>query len=447
MKKISAFILSILLIFLMVGCTETYVPEGSSPPVTPEQPSDPSEGTPPASPEVDGFTVTLILQNGGTMPELDGIYAVWTGKTDSYTAPFTESGVATSTEPDGDYKVTLSATPEGYAYDPNVYTANNNQKAVSITLYSITAMNGSGEKSDTGCFKLPSEGTYRFYFTQAEQQLYFTFEPKSRGVYEFASLINATMNEVNVSIYKHAVQFIDPQTEITDVDSLNSGSFTKNFKTRISVPEDELGSVRYYSIKIHTAVAELSTNYVDIQLKKISDYTRPNDWTKVEVPTVADFTLPATGTFRLLAVRYGKTLNQNYVGYTDAKTKEFTPYLGADGYYHYGSVDGPVVYAQLNKDLPFVYDESAGEKNGLCNPMVSKQCGNVMYDYTEFFDAHKAKMQGTLGLVPVTPELKEFLYNLCVSNQYFWDGNGIAETFGWSSDEDSQWLFACGYFS
>ena len=53
------------------------------------------------------------------------------------------------------------------------------------------------------------------------------------------------------------------------------------------------------------------------------------------------------------------------------------------------------------------------------------------------------------GRCPVTEELKDFLQKYCVSQKLFSDGNGWAEqhTPRYDAYEDSQWLFACGYYS
>ena len=53
------------------------------------------------------------------------------------------------------------------------------------------------------------------------------------------------------------------------------------------------------------------------------------------------------------------------------------------------------------------------------------------------------------GRCPVTEELKEFLQKYCVSQKLFSDGNGWAEQHvpRYDAYEDSQWLFACGYYS
>ncbi len=52
------------------------------------------------------------------------------------------------------------------------------------------------------------------------------------------------------------------------------------------------------------------------------------------------------------------------------------------------------------------------------------------------------------GRAPVTQELKDFLQKLSESQRYFADGNGWAENHDprYDAYEDSQWLFACGYY-
>ncbi len=50
------------------------------------------------------------------------------------------------------------------------------------------------------------------------------------------------------------------------------------------------------------------------------------------------------------------------------------------------------------------------------------------------------------GVVPVTPELKEFLQKFAESGYYFVDGEGYIDQNGVFAYEDAQWLFACGYY-
>lgn len=53
------------------------------------------------------------------------------------------------------------------------------------------------------------------------------------------------------------------------------------------------------------------------------------------------------------------------------------------------------------------------------------------------------------GVVPVTEELADFLQKFAISQRYFADGDGWVESNGSlniDAYEDSQWLFACGYY-
>ena len=43
-------------------------------------------------------------------------------------------------------------------------------------------------------------------------------------------------------------------------------------------------------------------------------------------------------------------------------------------------------------------------------------------------------------------ELAEFLQKFAITQRYFADGDGWAERSGIDAYEDSQWLFACGYY-
>ena len=60
-----------------------------------------------------------------------------------------------------------------------------------------------------------------------------------------------------------------------------------------------------------------------------------------------------------------------------------------------------------------------------------------------------ADIANSEGRAPVTLELKEFLQSFSVSQRYFADGNGWVETnpnYAVDAPEDSQWLWACGYY-
>ncbi len=447
MKRITALLLTLLLALSLCGCVEEYnaiqssgTQNGSS---SSSSSADDGSGD---EVETEGFTVKLVVEDGGELPALDGISAVWTGRSQVYTAPFDERGVASSEKPDGEYKVTLSATPAGYTYDPNIYEASNKSKTVEILLYKIKEMSGSGSMTDSACYKLPSAGTYRFQFARAEQQLGFVFVPTQSGTYRFSTLMDVTANEVTATFYKHAVQFINPQ-EITKTNGAATNTYTKNFIVNVEIPEDELGQAHYFSIKIHSLSSNIYPVSIDMRLERPGDYSRPDGWTVAEVPTdIPQATTVAGKTFRFIASLNRNVLDQRLVGSYTAEGK-FQPLIGSDGFYRIndgvddGDIDNnPVLYAKLKDSIPGILE------NGMNDPLVRHKLGNVMVDYTAFYRAHLAKTNAD-GCIPVTAALQEYLYNFSVSNQYFWDGNGWAETNGGQqSDEESQWLFACGYY-
>ncbi len=446
MKRIVSLLLTFFLIFSLSACVvEEYSGLQSSKDSSVSSSSDSSgvEDSSSAPSQNTFFQVQLTLDEGEEMPPLDGVQAVWTGKSNVYTAPFDQGGLATSDKPDGEYAVTLSKTPEGYTYDPNVYRVSNASKKVEITLYKIREMTGNGAMTDSGCFKLPSAGTYRFTFEKPEQRFGFTFVPTLQGTYRFSTMMDVTANEITASFYKHAVQFINPQ-ELTDTQGAITNTYTKNFIVNVDMAEDEISQAHYFSIQIHSLSEHVFPINVDMRLERLADYVRPNDWEIVETPDIPQTPEVIGKAFELIGLEHGRVLDQRYVGsYSQEGT--FTPLIGSDGYYRVdkGAAnvdDNPILYAKLEGTIAGILE------TGMNDPQLRKKCGNVKKDYDAFYNAHLAKVNSE-GCVPVTNELKEFLYNLSVSNQYFWDGNGWAETNGgYQSDEESQWLFACGYY-
>ena len=60
-----------------------------------------------------------------------------------------------------------------------------------------------------------------------------------------------------------------------------------------------------------------------------------------------------------------------------------------------------------------------------------------------------ASLVNSDGVAPVTPELVKFLQGFAITQRYFADGEGWVETsatYPIDAYEDSQWLFACGYY-
>lgn len=149
MKKFLTMILSLVLALCFVcGCTETTPSGGTSGGADATGTTDTEDGAASGTTETDGdgmtedsYTVTLQFPSSTTiLPSLEGIYAIWSNDTSVYTAEFNSSGVAYCNELDGEYTVTLSETPEGYTYNPNIYEADGGTSGrdVNIYMYSLS---------------------------------------------------------------------------------------------------------------------------------------------------------------------------------------------------------------------------------------------------------------------------------------------------------------------
>jgi hypothetical protein len=83
--------------------------------------------------------------------------------------------------------------------------------------------------------------------------------------------------------------------------------------------------------------------------------------------------------------------------------------------------------------------EGCTECDEKCSPATEEEM--VVKGYADYVNAD--------GVAPVTPELARFLQGFATTQRYFADGEGWVETNSKNpidAYEDSQWLFACGYY-
>ncbi len=97
-------------------------------------------------------------------------------------------------------------------------------------------------------------------------------------------------------------------------------------------------------------------------------------------------------------------------------------------------------------------DGEPGNNGGACSVEdACKSCAGSCRHPAESMKFQKgyADIANEEGRVPVTEELKVFLQRYSISQKLFSDGNGFAETYNprYDAYEDSQWLFACGYYT
>lgn len=280
MKRFLTFALAALMLAALCACGEYHravtSPEQGDTTETETQPEQPTE---PGQQEK-GYTVSLVY-NGKPFTATEGILAQWTDGYSYHTAPF-EGSEAVAGELDGDYRVTLSALPEGFTYNPNVYTARTDAKQVEIELFKVESPRGAGS-DEYHCITLKKTNYYRATFSRAGQQIFFEFVPTSSGTYVIESLMDIAAQQYNpiMMVYVGSSQF-----KLFDHEQDGGGAehgYTKNFRYEMRVDDDEIGAVFTFSIKLDAKSDEFP-QYVDFALTLESTYNRQDTVAIMQIP-------------------------------------------------------------------------------------------------------------------------------------------------------------------
>ncbi len=446
------------------GCAEYTPPTGdgggNNPSVTdPEEPQSPV--TP--SEEEDGFTVSLewvaidASRSDFTKSDyskINSLQAQWTDKStgEVFRASFNDDGVASAADLDGDYAVTLVTVPDGFTYNPNIYAVSNDAKAVAVTLYQLSPASSGGNYQGTPYYQINTTGAYKVTLADADDSVMFYFKPSRQGSYTLESLVDITANEINPILeirYGNLPAYMNPYGTKQDGGG-SENTYTKNFKWEYGIYGDEVGNGLIFIISSEARNADAyGSDGMELCfiLDRDGDFTRgDNDYTVVEA--AEDFAKwendgnkapTPSGTFIYCANRPGVV---NHI-LDQTAVKLYAEEDGGDGYYHYYDAltgeYGALLYAKIDGSCEVL-------EGGFTNPLVTLYNVNG-YDYRAFVSAYVAHCNDD-GCYPVTEELRVFLQNFATYQRYFDDGNGWAETnTNYNSDEDSQWMFACGYYS
>ncbi len=501
MKKFLTIILSLVLALCFVcGCTET-LPSGGSPGTD----SGTSGGTADTGSTSDSgdemtddsYTVTLQFPSKTTiLPSLDGIYAVWSNDNSVYTAEFNSSGVAYYNGLDGEYTVTLSATPDGYTYNPNIYEANGGDSGrnVNIYMYSLSSFTGGeGYSLDQSVIAKAADGSsndsdvyfriYRVYFYSAATEFYFEFTPTEAGTYSIETYVSVYDNIVNPTLTRYS--FASHTSMGTYTSGGDSGTYTKNARYEYSIADSQVGNRGCYGIKIECASGTYP-QYVDIAITWEDYYTDEDMYAQyggayqsVAVPDYigvegVDWETPS-GNYTML--RMASVMNGDFSStVTINGTKYSQIYQWTDGYYYYckdpesyyaatgGKVDETdadtfttywtLLFVQIKSTELFTVSGSSilgllQAKELGYNYRVSVKVNGVYqnYNYYNMLTAYQAEANSN-SCYPVTDELKECLQNVSITNTYFYDGNGWLEgtPFNYSATDEDQWLYGCGVY-
>lgn len=377
------------------------------------------------------YVATVKYPDGS--PVTGDVYVQWCTSTScSMSVKVNDQGVAfTSDLTDQQYYVHVTNVPSGYAYNPNGYPVDADNKVTTITLSTITAYTeGDGSKyaegTDLGPYVV-SEGVYDVILTKDDSYKYFAFKPSHPGKYLIESWDSS--KDPKLEVFGNNVSFI-PDEPIEDGVYDNVSDVNYNFKMELDIASKDYGAENSgYTIVLGVTVNDSNKNAqfpLNIEcIEQYDFYTNDgnqggaNVVTAKEVPSV--YTRPENVRIAVLE------LDGSEVAY----------YNEEDGFYHLNSSDGPVLMANISKSNDKWLSESLTDKqNGEGGARAFIIDGQ---NYNQFLDAYE-KVVNEDGLCPVTKELKDFL-SLFMQK----DLDGILSYFHMTYNENS-WMACCSYY-
>ncbi|MBQ8414365.1 MAG: hypothetical protein IJX58_03870 [Clostridia bacterium] len=510
LKKTTALLLLAALLFSLISCGEYHQATGGGlgnntpkPDGSVDQPALDDDPT-------NDFTVQLRLNEKPFSPST-AVNVYWNDGYNVHIAPVDESGFAVIDGLDGDYNVTLSSVPAGYAYDSNAYTATNDNRNIVIEMYDLNMLRGQGTSVDD-VYQIASTGVYTITVNSEDDFSYIRFAPQTNGTYTVESWVSAVEDEVNpiCLAYLGSAHYVYGEYKVTDVGIC--GSYTRNFIHTVNIADENISSSGGGSVTFTFAVgAETKSGVYPVNITFAVKRNGGFDITrgeKIDMIPEQDWSAFDFGAFNSLAggeIVGAETLfpgTFDSYAFDDDYYKLWQVSEGGDGVYHlydkekYPETDGygPVLVAYITEpcrflDRSFTTIEDAGNNalviqstynyrlfikgfaalaaagyyctsDCLCHLDGSTpaclvgctECNSGCTQVSEELMSVRgyADYANSDGVVPVTEELKLFLQRYVSNSMFFFaDGEGVIETdpdYPIDAYEDSQWLFACGYY-
>ena len=323
------------------------------------------------------FSVQLNLNGQPFIPKVK-ISVYWNDGYNVHTAPVDLTGRAVIDGLDGDYRVTLSSVPSGYAYDPNAYVSTNDNRAIIIDMYDLNRLRGSGTDL-YHCYEISDTGVYTVTVESPDDLNYIQFAPKKNGTYTVESWVSTVDDEVSPVClgYLGTTQYKYGEYKVTDVGLC--GSYTRNFVHTVNIAEESIstggGSLTFtfaigaenksgvYPINLTFAIKR--NGGFDLERTEKTTVIPTFDWSDFDFKS---FSSLAGGTIVGAETLYKGTTNV-YV-FDESNYKLWKKSDGGDGFYHvfdeekYPETDGygPVLVAYITKACRFFEADENGNK-------------------------------------------------------------------------------------
>lgn len=321
--------------------------------------------------------------------------------------PINGEGVAAKELAKGNYTVELTFTNNDLSghYDTNAAVLSADKISLELTLinklgdatYDLVA---GGE--DHKAYVVSAGSTY--VPVKASVRNYFVFTPTKGGTYK----ISVDNNDVKVGYYG-APHFVQEISAIEVIDNT----------VTLSISDSSVGGSYVFGIDGTDKDVDVVLGVIRTGDPTITISDMP--WTEYKTThTPAPYTLGSNKNLKYIDIK-GKT-EDNKVIFNDA-----------DGYYHFGTADGPVVLMHLGKKAPYVSLQTVIEGDGLGGGAPIREYffdadGNFLKkeDYTDILRTYFENMDEDAGVYPLTKDLEYIIKNGC---------------HGWWEKDDSDFIF------
>lgn len=372
-KRICSTVIILLAVFLLLVSCGEFNPAVHDPINHPQSGDDTSDASIVTDEEgnidENPFTVSLVYNGEAYIPsEEHPISVQWNDGYSIHTAPIGSDGVARVGGLDGDYRVNLTAIPDGYSYNPNVYAATNHDRNIEIELHKIVTTRGMGDQLYNS-IQIKNTGIYCVELTSASHEVFFEFAPPKSGTYSVESWMDTIDNKVNPQVKYYGANAFFKQLQFVADDGGAEGTYTKNFKLDVEIADEMIsdnGQVTFsfgilssatdgkYPIKVYFAITldgEFSLNHTEAIMMHPSDehLVRAPEYNKEE--------------YEFVGAEFAQTVGNNTANVFDGKHYKHYPISeGGDNYYHLYDEQkypethgyGPILYAYVNQPCRFM---------------------------------------------------------------------------------------------
>ncbi len=457
-NKLFSISLIFILLFMFISCGQVIDDNPPDIDISDDENKDPNEDEDDKKQdepvdEKTEFCVSLIYNKKIYIPTNgEKITVIWADDYSQYSAVIDSNGYA-KIKLDGSYNVYLESAPENYSYNPNIYNADNENSTVEIELVKVGKISKGSGTALYKEYEITTTGTYRTILTSKSHKVYYEYAPKKSGTYIVESHVNINEDIINPKLDvwngSFAAKFFDKT--YNDGGASKSGGYTKNFKWKLSLADEQIGSVFTFVVFAESKI-DLYPLTIDFTIEYYDKYELDHPDVKLMVAKECELArVPdkyststhkyinsdgGTGSYYSGLTNGTGLLNGNNFKYNE-ETKLWHVYDSVTNTF------GPALCAKITAPCAY-YDQGLNiiEYNGNNDLTVSDGTEN----YKLFIENEYAAVCNSDGVCYVTMELKEFLQKFSLSQRLFFDGYGFVEMADVYAKEEDQWLFACGYY-